>query len=74
MDINNLKNCISHDEATIRSFVRNPEFAEFYLNSVLEDGDEDEIRDVREWYNEAQKRRERTALKSPRWANVAAVL
>ena len=44
MDINNLKSCISHDEATIRSFVRNPKFAEYYLNTVITDGDEAEIK------------------------------
>ena len=72
MDINNLKSCISHDEATIRSFVRNPEFAEYYLQSVLTDGDEKEIHRVQEWYNEAKARRNKVT--KTRWANVAAVL
>ena len=34
---------ISHDEATLESFRNNPSFAAEYLNSVLEDGDQQEI-------------------------------
>lgn len=56
MDINNLKSCISHDKATIRSFVRDPEYADYYLKSVIADGDEDEIRNVQAWYDEAKSR------------------
>ena len=56
MDVNNLKSCISHDEATIRSFVRDPEYADYYLKSVIADGDEDEIRNVQAWYDEAKSR------------------
>ena len=63
MDINNLKSCISHDEATIRSFVRNPKFAEYYLNTVITDGDEAEIKEVQSWYEEAKKRSQNEALK-----------
>ncbi len=33
----------SHDEATIRSFRDEPEFAAEYLNAILEDGDEAEL-------------------------------
>ena len=29
---------ISHEEATVESFKRHPEFAAEYLNSILEDG------------------------------------
>lgn len=54
MDINNLKSCISHDEATIRSFVRDPEYADYYLKSVIANGDNEEIRDVQAWYDEAK--------------------
>ena len=33
----------SHERATIASLKRNPRFAAKYLNSVLEDGDQDEL-------------------------------
>lgn len=32
-----------HEEATIESFRRDPKFAVEYLNSVLEDGDQEEL-------------------------------
>ena len=51
-----MKNCISHKEATIESFVRDPEFAEAYLKEVLSDGDMAEIRQARAWVEEAQRR------------------
>lgn len=54
MDIDNLKGCISHDEATIRSFMRDPEFVEFFLQTVLHDGDTQEISTVQAWYDEAK--------------------
>ena len=53
MDITNLKSCVSHEEAMIRSFMRDPEFAEYYLQAVLADGDEEEIREVQAWREEA---------------------
>ena len=34
---------ISHEEATIQSFKRDPEFAAEYLNAVLEDGTQEEL-------------------------------
>jgi probable addiction module antidote protein len=33
----------SHDEATMESFRKDPEFAAEYLNAVLEDGDQREL-------------------------------
>ena len=56
MNLDNLKRCIDHDEATIQSFVRDPEFAEFYLKEVMADGDMDEIREVKGWLEEARSR------------------
>lgn len=56
MDINNLKSCVSHEEAMIGSFMRDPEFADYYLHDVLADGDEEEIREVQAWRNEALSR------------------
>ena len=47
---------IRHDEAMIRHFIDDPEFAEIYLEEVLRDGGEREIRIVRDWYEEARRR------------------
>ena len=33
----------SHEEATVESFRKDPKFAAEYLNSILEDGDQDEL-------------------------------
>ena len=38
-----MKPFISHEEATIQSFRRDPEFAAEYLNAVIEDGEQEEI-------------------------------
>jgi probable addiction module antidote protein len=38
-----IKPYISHEEATVESFKRNPEFAADYLNAVLEDGSQEEF-------------------------------
>ncbi len=65
---------VEHNEAVIRHFVKDPEFATLYLQTVLADGDEEEITEVQEWYDEAQARRNKTAPKISRWSNVAAVL
>lgn len=34
---------IDHEEATIKSFRDNPDFAAEYLNAVLEDGNQEEL-------------------------------
>lgn len=47
---------IDHDEATIQSFVRDPEFAELYLQTVLTDGDADEISHAQWLVDEARTR------------------
>ena len=56
MDINNLKSCISHEEATIRSYMRDPEFAEFMLQDAINEGDISEIRLIQKRINEAKSR------------------
>jgi DNA-binding phage protein len=33
----------SHEDATIESFRKDPNFAAEYLNAILEDGDQDEL-------------------------------
>ena len=54
MDLRDLKCCVSHKEATVQHFMRDPEFAELYLQTVLADGDLDEIREVKGWVDEAR--------------------
>lgn len=34
---------VSHEEATIASFKKDPDYAAEYLNAVLEDGDQEEL-------------------------------
>ena len=48
---------ISNDEATIRSFVRDPEFAEYLMKEVIADGDANEIHQFRALVDEANVRR-----------------
>jgi len=38
------KPCRSHEDATIESFAKDPEYAAAYLNAMLEDGDAAELR------------------------------
>ncbi len=47
---------ISNDEATIRSFMRNPEFAEYLMKEVIADGDISEIREFKALVDEARAR------------------
>ena len=61
MNVNNLKSCVTHDEATIKSFIRDPEYADYYLNAVIADGDTNEIAQVKAWYDEAKIRSASTA-------------
>ena len=56
MDVNNLNACISHEEATIRSYIRDPAFAEFMLQDAINDGDISEIRKIQRRIDEAKSR------------------
>lgn len=47
---------ITHEEATIQSFMRDPEFAEYALNDAIAEGDIEEIRTVWRRMNEAKTR------------------
>ena len=47
---------ITHDEAMIRNFMEEPEYADFLLSEVLADGDADEISLIQSWYDEARLR------------------
>ena len=62
---------VTHDEAMINRFTKDPEYADELLNDVLMDGSDYEINRVQFWYDEAKKRRNKT---KPHWAKVAAVL
>ncbi len=54
---------ITHDEAMIKSFMEDPEYAEELLKDVLTDGNDYEIQRVQSWYEEAKKRSRNEALK-----------
>ena len=47
---------ITHEDATIQSFVKDPEFADYLMEEVLRDGDEDEVKYFQELYDEAKFR------------------
>ena len=49
---------ITHDEAVIQHFIEDPEFADLYLDTVIADGDTEEISCVKVWYDEATRRRQ----------------
>lgn len=49
---------ITHEEATIQSFIRHPEFAEYALNDAIEEGDIEYIRKIQHRIQEAKKRTE----------------
>ena len=49
MNINNLRSYITHEK-------RDPEYADYYLQAVLTDGEPDKIAEVQGWYNEAKSR------------------
>ena len=56
MNINNLNACIDHEEATIRSYMRDPDFADFMLQDAINEGDISEIRLIQKRINEAKSR------------------
>ena len=47
---------ITHEEATIRSFMRDPEFADGLMSEILKDGDKEEIAHFQALYDEAKSR------------------
>ena len=48
---------VTHDEAMIKTFIEDPEYADDLLNDVLADGNEYEISRVQFWHDEAEKYR-----------------
>ena len=57
---------ITHEEAMIRSFMEEPEFADYLMSEILADGDANEIKRFQDWYNEAQRRRQEVSY----WSSV----
>ena len=47
---------ITHEEAVIQHFMEDTDFADLYLQTVLNDGDADEIQETQHWYDEAKSR------------------
>ena len=47
---------ITHEEATIKSFIKDPEFADYLMLEVLKDGDKNEIMHFQRLYDEARAR------------------
>ena len=56
MNTNSFVDCIDGDEATIQSFMRDPEFADYLMSEVIADGDIKEIAAFQELYDEAKAR------------------
>ena len=64
MNLRHLESCIDHDESVIRHFMESPEYAALYLQTVLADGDIEEIREVKGWIDEARVRAQETELEA----------
>ena len=65
---------IRHDEAMIRHFVEDPEFAELYISAVESDGDARELSIVRKWKKEAEQRKAKLSLERGRMPHVSTVM
>ena len=65
---------IRHDEAMIRHFADDPEFAELYISAAESDGDEREINIIRSWYEEAERRKAKLSLERERMPHVSTVM
>ena len=48
--------CIDHEKATIRSYMRDPEFAEYMLQEAIADRDSEAITRIQRRINEAKAR------------------
>ena len=65
---------IKHDEAMIRHFIDDPEFAELYISAVESDGDARELSIVRNWKKEADRRKALLSLEQGRILHVNAAM
>ena len=45
--------CVTSDKAIIQHFIKDTEYAQKYLNAVIEDGNEYEIKQVKKWKGKA---------------------
>ena len=57
---------IEHEEATIQSYMRDPEFAEYSLQEAINEGNINETRKIRRRINEAKARTQKLGY----WGNV----
>lgn len=58
MDRLDFNSCISHEEATILSYMRDPGFAEYMLQEALEEGDSNEVAKIQRRIDEATRRKQ----------------
>ena len=65
-----MKSCIDHDEATIRSYMRDPEFAEYMLQDAIAEGDIIEAQKIQRRINEAKARTQLTSPNLSYWGSV----
>ena len=47
---------VTHEESTIQNFMEEPEFADYLMNEVIADGDDEEIAYFQSLYDEARER------------------
>lgn len=57
---------VEHEEATIQSYIRDPEFAEYSLRETINEGDINESRKIQRRINEAKARTQKLGY----WQNV----
>ena len=65
---------IRHDEAMIKHFAGDPEFAELYISAVESDGEERELSIVRKWKEEAERRKAKLSLERERMPQVSVAM
>ena len=64
--------CVTHEEATINRFIKNPEYAAYLISEVKKDGNEDEIAYFQHLYDEAKARLQKGALNRNNAQKIAA--
>ena len=64
IDVNNLKNCRSYEEAVINHFSEDPELGEIMLNDAIKDGDIIEIRQIWHRIQEAKRRTQTSKIEN----------
>ena len=56
IDVNSLKSCRPFEVSVVEEFMEEPEFADYLLNEVMQDGDDEEITYFQSLYDEARAR------------------